>query len=303
MNNQTPKIRIRKSGQITNWKMTSLRKSILFLLLIHFIKFAAFTQNVGIGTSNTLNARLTVSGGVLDQVAMFQSIKSISLDCGNSPSIGFNYNNGKALATGTGGLLKFNGSTYGGFELNYFNSVNAGIAFSGGIDVMKFADYSALGLGKWLDLNNNGDSRLNVPTIMRNTQNGNLNLLPIGAIYFRVSAMNNGSNATKVIYNVGNTASLYDNVFYFHVQQGDALSLGTMNLALNLDLITKDYEDVYIVGAPNFFNLDNDTQSCFAKFIRNQVGVKDRIQIYYNATLLDQSTEVFGTLLVYGTKN
>jgi hypothetical protein len=265
------------------------------------------TGNVGIGDSSPMNAKLEVSGAVNGQVALFKSISGVSIDGTTAPSIGFNYNNGNAISTGAGGLLSLETTPLafnsGSISLDFYKSKNAGTAFSAPKTVFKFQDFTNVNLGNWLDLNNIPDSRINVSDRMYSKSNGNMNLIPIGAIHFNITGMDKGTNATVIVKDVGNTANLYNSQYQFIVQQGDVLLSGLMLLRLNLDFITKDYQNVYLVGAPNFNNIGENTHSSSAEFQRQSVGTKDRIQITYSASLLKSSTEVFGTLLIYGTKS
>jgi hypothetical protein len=264
------------------------------------------TGNVGIGEPNPLNAKLEVSGAVNGQVALFKSVSGVSIDGSSAPSIGFNYNNGNAISAGAGSLLSFNPALNGGagtLNLDFYKTKTAGSLFTLPKNILKFQDFTAFGLGYWLDINNIPDSRTNISDRMYSKSNGNMNLVPIGAIYFKVTDLDNGSNATTLIRDVGQNANLYQSRYSFSVQQGDLTTNGRMNLILNLDFITKGYQDIFIVGSPNVSNEGEKTLDLFARFLPQTVGVPDRIQIWYGSSLLSHATSVFGTLLVYGTKS
>jgi hypothetical protein len=261
--------------------------------------YSSNAGNVGIGISTPTQAKLVVNGGVNSQVALFKSISGVSIYGGSSPNIGLNMDAGKAIDTGNALKIGLNSV---GFDLDYFTSKATGVAFTGGSTIMEYQDMRTAGLGHWLNLLWGQDSRLLVPDIEKSKSNGNLNLVPIGVINFKVTGLGDGDNATTVIHNVGQTGGLYQNRYYFNVDTGSGIGSGFMNLILNLDFLTKDYEDIYIVGSPNFVNSGEETQAAFAKFYRNPVGTNDRIQIWFGSSFLSNSTEVFGTLMVYGTK-
>ncbi len=265
------------------------------------------TGNVGIGDTSPTNAKFEVSGAVNGQVALFKYVSGVSIDGTNAPSIGFNYNNGNAISTGAGGLLTFKTTpsafNSGSISLDFYKSKTAGSLFTLPKNILKFQDFTDIGLGNWLDLNNLPDSRINVSDRMYSKSNGNMNLIPLGAINFRVTGFGAGSNAPKIINNVGQNADLYQNVQFFDVDTGSGLGNGYMILNLNLDFITKSYDNVYIVGSPNFANIGEETQTAYARFLRNPAGTSDKIQIYYQSSFINNDAEVFGTLLVYGTKS
>lgn len=265
--------------------------------------------NVGIGLTAPTQAKFVVNGAVSGQVALFKSVSGVSIDGSDIPSLGFNYDSGKAITAGAGGLLSFDPTVTGGssgvLNLNFFKTKTAGSLFANSINVIKFQDFTAFGLGYWLDLNTtpNSNSRTNISDRLHSKSNGNLNLIPLGAINFHVTDFGAGSNASKIITNVGQNAELYQNVQYFNVDTGSGLNTGYMILNLNLDFITKNYDNVFIVGSPNFANNGEETQSAYARFLRNPVGSNDKIQIYYASSYLNDNAEVFGTLMIYGTKS
>ena len=281
----------------------------IFISFLVFATQSLTAQNVGIGTTSTSLAKLTVSGGVNGTVALFQSTSGITINGGSSPSIGINYNGGNSISTGTGAKLELNSGSSGGFSLNYYSSasyasVSAGTAYSNTANIIKYTDYRALNFGHWLDiLYTTEKAKINVANEMYNKSNGSLNLMPLGAITFKVTGLNNGSNANKVISNAGDGGGLYDGVYYFNVQQGSITTDGWMNLILNLDLITKEYDNIYVVGVPNHYSNGAETQAAFAEFVRvSGTTTKDRLQIWFGATELNSFTEVFGTLLIYGNR-
>jgi hypothetical protein len=275
-------------------------KQILTTIAILAAPFA-MAQNVGIGTTNTTEARLTVEGvGVGNVMGLFKNTTGITLNAGaNGQSIGFNYHDGKAIASGTGARLRVNStSTSGDITLQFYPSANAGAPFGTPKEIFNVTDYTSANSGYWMDIlyGNTGRLRMNNKIFTQN--NGNLNMLPIGAITFMITGLNNGNNATRTFANAGgNNAELLQSVYSFSCNAAN----GSLVVVLNLDFISKSYEDIYIVGSPSYQNLGNEVNSCYARFYRNPVGTNDRIQIGLNATDFDGGTQVYGTILVYGT--
>jgi hypothetical protein len=271
--------------------------------------YSSNAGNVGIGVSNPTQAKLVVNGGVSGQVALFKSVSGISIDGSEFPSIGFNYDNGKAITAGAGSILRFDPTIFGGsagvLDLNFYKTKTAGSLFSTPINVIKFQDFSAFGLGYWLDLNTtpNSNSRTNISNRMHSESNGNLNLIPLGVINFKVDDFDNATINDVIAHNVGNTADFMHSKAYFNYDAGDFNTHGYMHLRLNLNILTKQYNNIYVVGAPNISNsAGHNIESSFARFQRLGDGTMDQLQIWVGASELS-GVEVFGTLMVYGTKN
>lgn len=251
------------------------------------------SSNVGIGLSTPTQAKLVVSGAVNGQVALFKSVSGLSIQGGNNPNIGFNMDDGKAIDTGN--ALKF-GLSGIGFNMTYYASKTVGTLFSLPKNIFNFQDYTLSDSGYWLDLNNIPDSRLNVSDKMYSKSNGNLNLIPVGVIYYKVTDLQNGDDATKVAYNVGSTSSLLASSTYdYYTPLGDKGS--NLTLFLNQSVIS-EYDKLFVVGSPGFQNVGGAGAIMSTVYV-----VGDEIHVFYITSSYGSTPYLEGTLFVYGLKN
>ncbi|MES2795982.1 MAG: hypothetical protein V4683_08455 [Bacteroidota bacterium] len=263
------------------------------------------SSNVGIGLSTPTQAKLVVNGDVNGQTALFKSVSGISIDGSNKPNIGFNSDNNYPIIAGAGAIFSFNPVTNGGsagtLNLDFYKTKTVGTLFSSPKNILKFQDFTSLGFGYWLDLNNFPDSRINVSDEMYSKSNDNLNLIPLGAIYFKFTDLQNGDNATRIIRNVGNTANLYVGLDYVDsfIDSGGSI----YEVSLNLNTNSKDYDEIFLVGSPNFINIQNATASSWAAIYRTTTTYDKISIIYSNSGSFTDYMRVTGTLLVYGIKN
>lgn len=273
----------------------------IFMCAIHF----SFAQNIGIGTINVAHAKLTVEGAVGPVVGLFKNGSGVSIGVsGNNENVGLNYADGKAIATGVGARLFLSNSTStGGIGLQFYSSAPAGAGFPTAINVLRHIDNRWAGSGHWMDMLYDEPGRLRVTNQLYNKANGSMNLLPLGAIYFKVNNMHNGDNATVTVNNVGDGGSLLNSVQQMYCNPGSAVIGARMVLELDLDLITKDYDNIYIVGSPSFHADGEQVNTCSVKFSRRGFASEhDNITIRLEANRFWSSAEIFGTLLIYGNR-
>lgn len=280
-----------------------MRLLISFYIIFFFLCNAP-AQNVGIGTTNAANAKLTVEGAVGPVVGLFKNGSGVSIGVSaNNENLGLNYADGKAIATGSGGRLLLNNSaSTGGIGLQYYPSANAGASFPSGINILRHTDNRWAGSGHWIDMIYNEPGRIRVANQLYNSANGSLNLLPIGVIYFKVTNMHLGDNATVVIKNAGDGATMNNDILDFSCNPGNVLDIGIVSFILNLDLITKEYDDVYIVGVPSFTSFTAETYTCAANIVRKPANQRDWLEVTYMASRLYSDSQFSGTLLIYGNR-
>jgi hypothetical protein len=280
-----------------------MRKLILLTTTVVFL-LQCDAQNVGIGTTNANNAKLTVEGGVGPVVGLFKNGSGVSIGVSsNNENIGLNYADGKAIATGSGGrLFLSNSNSTGGVGLQYYPSANVGVSFPSPVNILRHIDNVWAGSGHWIDMLYNEPGRIRVAKQLYNESNGALNLLPLGAIFFNVTEMHNNSNAVYVFKNAGDGGSLLHSVYEFICHAGSLQTLAIVKITAELDLVTKEYDDIYVVGSPSFDNDDTEIYGSYAKFVRMPVGQKDRIVVSCKAPRLWSTSQLTGTLLIYGNR-
>jgi hypothetical protein len=279
-------------------------KQYIFLFALLFSTLSIKAQNVGIGTTNVNSAKLTVEGSVGPVVGLFKNGSGVSIGISSSnENIGFNYADGKAISTGNGGRLLLNNSaSTGGVGLQYYPSTTAGSNFSGSINVLRHIDNVWAGSGHWIDMLYGEPGRIRMANQLYNETNGALNLLPLGTLFFNVTSMHNGSNASYIFKNAGDGSTLLHSVAEFICHAGSLQTLAIVKLTAELDWITKEYDDVYIVGSPSFDNDDTEIYGSYAKFVRMPTGQRDRVIIGGNAPRLWSTSLFTGTLLIFGNR-
>lgn len=278
-------------------KVSLLTSAVIFFLQSH-------SQNVGIGTANVNGAKLTVEGSVGPVVGLFKNGSGVSIGVStNNENIGLNYADGKAIATGSGGRLLLNNSfSTGGVGLQYYSSTTAGASFASPINILRHTDNVWAGSGHWIDMLYGETGRIRVANQLYNEPNGTLNLLPLGALFFNVTSMHNGNNASYAFKNAGDGGTLLQSVSEFICHAGSIQTLAIVKITAELDWITKEYDDIYIVGSPSFDNDDTEIYGSHAKFTRMPTGQRDRVVVSGAAPRL-WSTSIFtGTLLLYGNR-
>jgi hypothetical protein len=280
-----------------------MRKLILITTAVIFI-LQSKAQNVGIGTTNVNNAKLTVEGGVGPVVGLFKNGSGVSIGVSsNNENIGLNYADGNAIATGIGGRLLLNNSaSTGGIGLQYYSSATAGSSFGSPINILRHTDNRWAGSGHWIDMLYGQPGRIRTTNQLYTQATGEFNLVPIGIIYFKVTNMHLGSNCTVVIKNAGNGATMNNSILQFVCDPGSPIDVGIVSFLLNLDLITKEYDDVYVVGVPSFASFTAETYTSAADFVRRPANQQDWLEVTYMASRLYSDSQFSGTLMLYGNR-
>jgi hypothetical protein len=277
---------------------------LILLTTTVFFSLQSHAQNVGIGTTNVNSAKLTVDGAVGSTVGLFKNGSGVSIGVSsNNENIGFNYADGKAIATGIGGrLLLNNSSSTGGIGLQYYSSVTAGSSFASPINILRHTDNRWAGSGHWIDMLYGQPGRVRTTNQLYTQATGEFNLIPIGIIYFKVTNMHLGSGATMVFKNAGNGATMNNTILDFSCDPGSPIDIGFVGFVVQLDLITKEYDDVYVVGVPSYLSFTAETYSCAANFTRKAANQKDWLEIFYSASRLYSDSQFSGTLMLYGNR-
>ncbi|MBK6382650.1 MAG: hypothetical protein IPP02_08970 [Chitinophagaceae bacterium] len=277
---------------------------LLLLITTTFCILQSHAQNVSIGTNNTSNAKLTVEGAVGPVVGLFKNGSGISLSVSsNNENVGLNYADGKAIATGIGGRLLLNNSaSTGGIGLQYYSSTTAGATFPTAINVLRHTDNRWAGSGHWIDMLYGQPGRVRTTNQLYTEATGEFNLVPIGIIYFKVTNMHLGSNSTVVIKNAGNGATMSNSILQFVCDPGSPIDVGIVSFILNLDWITKEYDDVYVVGVPSFASFTAETYTSAADFVRRPANQQDWLEVTYMASRLYSDSQFSGTLMLYGNR-
>ncbi|HOZ80540.1 MAG TPA: hypothetical protein PLY34_21285 [Ferruginibacter sp.] len=279
-------------------------RQLILLSIIFIVSCKVVAQNVSIGTTNTDSAKLTVVGSVGPVVGLFKNGSGISLSVStNNENVGLNYADGKAIATGSGARLLLNNSaSTGGIGLQYYSSATARTSFSSGINILRHTDNVWAGSGHWIDMIYDEPGRIRVANQLYNSANGSLNLLPIAVIYFKVTNMHLGSNCTRVIKNAGDGATMNNSILQFSCDPGNPIDVGIVSFILNLDWITKEYNDVYIVGVPSYASFTAETYTSAADFVRRPANQQDWLEVTYMASRLYSDSQFSGTLMLYGNR-
>ncbi len=276
----------------------------IYLVLFSFVLVKTQAQNVGIGTTNVNSAKLTVEGSVGPVVGLFKNGSGVSIGVStNNENIGLNYADGKAIATGSGGRLLLNNSaSTGGVGLQYYSSTTAGASFPTAINVLRHTDNVWAGRGHWIDMLYGQPGRVRTTNQLYTEATGEFNLVPIGIIYFKVTNMHLGNNSTVVIKNAGNGATMNNSILQFYCDPGDVLAAGIVSFVLNLDWITKEYDDIYIVGVPSYASFTAETYTSSADFVRKPANQHDWLEVTYMASRLYSDSQFSGTLMIYGNR-
>lgn len=279
-------------------------RTLMLLTTTVFFLLQSNAQNVGIGTTNVNSAKLTVEGGVGPVVGLFKNGSGVSIGVSsNNENIGFNYADGKAIATGSGGrLFLSNSASTGGVGLQYYPSATVGLNFPSAINILRHTDNVWAGSGHWIDMLYDEPGRIRMASQVYNKPNGALNMLPLGVLYFNVTEMHNNSNAVYVFKNAGDGGTLLHTVSEFICHAGGLQTLAIVKISVELDWITKEYDDIYIVGSPNFYNDDTEIYGSYAKFTRMPTGQRDRVVVSCTASRLWSTSVLTGTLLIYGNR-
>jgi hypothetical protein len=279
-------------------------RTLILLTTTIFFLLQSNAQNVGIGTANVNSAKLTVEGGVGPVVGLFKNGSGVSIGVSsNNENIGLNYADGNAIATGIGGRLLLNNSaSTGGIGLQYYSSVTAGSSFASPINILRHTDNRWAGSGHWIDMLYGQPGRIRTTNQLYTEATGEFNLVPIGIIYFKVTNMHNGNNATVVIKNAGNGATMSNSVLQFYCDPGNAIEPGIVSFLLNLDWITKEYDDIYVVGVPSFASFTAETYTNAADFTRRPANQQDWLEVTYMASRLYSDSQFSGTLMLYGNR-
>lgn len=272
-----------------------------YLLTISLLIFTllAKAQSAAINTTDTSKAILTVKDFTAPPhkpLAIFSSpTGTVSIQRGTA--IGFNMiPEPQSQLSGFGMELNFNKNT-GIFNLtrksnpvgnNYLVNRNIFRYYEAGNRV-------ALEIARGVP-----NAGLYVADEMYSKQSGNLNLLPLGAIKIEVTGFTNSTAKVKAS-NVASNSTLYSGIHNLSIHDGIGID-GTMNLLINLDLITKSYEDIVPIGSMGVSNVGEELQTNFVRFLRKPLPQPDVLQIYISSSKLSGSTQVFGTILVYGLR-
>jgi hypothetical protein len=168
-----------------------------------------FTQNVGIGNSNPIYARLMVDGNVGAAVAMFGADKfGVAIEA-NNPEIGFNYyfNNGtKTMKAGYAANIGMDPGN-GNFYIGNFNN-NQSIANFGDIsgyqNVVTVTQAGKVGIrtstpGSPLEIYNTTDNAGSGPGLRLTIDNS------YGYNYWNIFPYDGGSLANYLYFSIGNT--------------------------------------------------------------------------------------------------
>ncbi len=273
-------------------------KYILTISLSIFILLAN-AQSVGINTNDTSKAILTVkehTAPPYKPLALFSSpTGTISIQRGTA--IGFNMiPEPQTQLSGFGMELNFNKSTG---IINLARKSNpAGNSYGLSKNIIRYSEAgnrAALEIAR--DVPN---AALYVADEMYSKQSGNLNLLPLGAIKIEVTAFTN-STANVTVTNVASNSTLFSGAKYLTVRDGIGQD-GTMSLIIELDRITKSYNEIIPIGNMGISNMGEELQTNYTQFLRKSLPERDVIQVYVSTSNFSGGTKVFGTILIYGLK-
>jgi hypothetical protein len=271
------------------------------VLMLLFSSYAA-AQSVGFGTRDTTKARLTVngtSGNNSSTLALFGTRGGLTINEGSR--IGFNQHwrssatTGNAVSTGYGMELSFNRS-YGDMSLFRLGKADSAMPF-GPRQLLFGYDEATKSMNLIKSISG---GRLDICDQMYNKQNGNFNLLPLGAITIKVTGFTN-SSATATVSNV---ASNGINLVLGHsVTVSDGVGVnGYMHLKINLNLLTKSWENIIPIGGIGVDNAGKELQSNFVRFLRATDPNPDMLSVFVSTSGLSAGSNVLGTLLIYGLK-
>jgi hypothetical protein len=276
-------------------------KHFIFVFIILF-SLNVKGQSVGFGTRDTTKARLTVngiSGNNSGTLALFGTIGGLTINSGSK--IGFNQHwrtgstTGNAVSTGYGMELNFNRSA-GDISLYRLGKVDSSMPF-GPRQIIFGYDEATKSMNLIRSITG---GRLDVCDQMYNKQNGNFNLLPLGAITIKVTGFTN-SSATATVSNVASNG--VDLVVGHSVTVSDGVGVnGYMHLKIDLNFLTKTWGNIIPIGGIGVDNAGKELQSNFVRFFRNADGSPDMLSVFVSTSGLSSGSNVLGTLLIYGLK-
>jgi len=268
-----------------------MKRTLLLSGLLNFY-LISFCQNVGIGTTNTSLAKLSVVGtadGNSNTVALFGLNGGISMQQA-WPTIGFNQyraiptGNGYAISSGYGMHMTFN-YTNGDFAMFRNGYANVGSPLP-----LQQPFLSFLHGTNSLRLNNEiPGGKVEVANKMFAQQTGNKNLVPLGVIYVGLTYTTGGGFAVNAFNVAGNLMTDYSTEGVGNTQRA--------YLYLSNSLLV-DYSSIFVVPAVSYGNPNGGSildQIC-------RVEGSNPRYIHFGVRVSTLGTQAFaqGHLMVYG---